>query len=128
MMYTVVIREPYGEHVEHRSNHSAGAGETALSAVQKAVKKAYGSATHFDGQKVGGGWSGQVWKPCSTGGLTSVTPLIWIEAEPKRSGAPLVENRSDWAGVDWAKPNAQIARELGVARQTVAAQRKRHGS
>ena len=42
------------------------------------------------------------------------------------SGAPVAERRIDWTCVDFAKPNAQIAREVGCTRQTVAAQRKRH--
>jgi hypothetical protein len=32
----------------------------------------------------------------------------------------------DWSSVDWTRRDAEIARELGVSRQTAATQRKRH--
>ncbi|MDR2696399.1 MAG: hypothetical protein LBC79_08490 [Deltaproteobacteria bacterium] len=32
----------------------------------------------------------------------------------------------DWSVVDWTISNAELARSLGVARQVVASQRKRH--
>lgn len=121
-MYTVIINESYGEYKTHRSSHRA---EDAFEAVEKAVAKAYGNSASFRGQRIGGGWSGQIWKPCRTGGLTSVTSMIWIEAERKTAGAPLVEHRADWDSVDWTLTNAEISRILGVTRQAVAAQRKR---
>lgn len=47
-------------------------------------------------------------------------------AKYRSAGAPLAEDRVDWSAVDWGKANATLSRELGVSRQTVAAQRKRH--
>lgn len=43
-----------------------------------------------------------------------------------RGGAPLAENRVNYAQVDWSKANSTLARELGVTRQTIMQQRKRH--
>ena len=42
-------------------------------------------------------------------------------------GRPPKDKTRDWAAVDWTKTDAALAQELDVARQTVAAQRKRHG-
>ncbi len=46
----------------------------------------------------------------------------------KKRGAPLAENRIDWTTVDFSKGDAEIARELGVARQAVRSQRIRRAS
>lgn len=43
----------------------------------------------------------------------------------KKRGAPLAENRIDWTTVDFSKGDAELARELGVARQAVRSQRLR---
>lgn len=45
-------------------------------------------------------------------------------------GRPLKgsDQEVDWSGVDWGKGNAEIARDLGVSRQTVASRRKRNMS
>lgn len=43
-----------------------------------------------------------------------------------KRGAPLSENRIDWTTVDFSKRDAELARELGVTRQTVRTQRARH--
>ena len=57
-------------------------------------------------------------------------PHVALEVERearKYGGAPLIENRIDYNQVDWSQPNATLARMHGVSRQTIAAQRKRHG-
>lgn len=43
-----------------------------------------------------------------------------------KAGPPLQENRVDWTSVDWSKPNAVLARELGVSRQRVSAARNQY--
>lgn len=50
-------------------------------------------------------------------------------AEAKAAGRPEKGSAEavNWSAVDWSLSNMDLARELGVARQTVAAQRKRHG-
>ena len=46
----------------------------------------------------------------------------------KKRGAPRSEDRIDWTTVDFSKGDSELARELGVARQTVRSQRMRHAS
>lgn len=46
----------------------------------------------------------------------------------KKRGAPLSDARIDWTTVDFSKGDSELARELGVARQTVRSQRMRHAS
>lgn len=43
----------------------------------------------------------------------------------RKLGAPLAENRADWANVDWCKANSTIARELGVTDSAVFRQREK---
>ena len=43
-----------------------------------------------------------------------------------RAGAPLAKDRINYAGMDWSKSDAELAREHGVTRQTMLKQRKRH--
>lgn len=45
--------------------------------------------------------------------------------EGSKAGRPPAEEARDWSGVDWSKTDAEIGREMGVARQTVLWHRKR---
>jgi hypothetical protein len=47
------------------------------------------------------------------------------ESEKRKIGPPLKRNRIDWKSVDWSKNNSVLAREIGVTRQAVKAQRSK---
>lgn len=75
--------------------------------------------------------------PDALAALPASTPLtdqgtMQVAYYQQRSKLPNVAHSSsapagvDWSAVDWSKPNAQLARELGVTPSAVGPARKRH--